>query len=189
MFRIRFRGCSDTQRSARTPSSRVSVSRLRSGLRPCIAAAAVSSCADPVSARGAVDHRDRRTARAGAGRPRPWGVPHIYAQSADDLFFAQGFVQAQDRSFQMDLWRRSVQGRLSDVRAELHRARCDALAACSTAAISTPSGRATAPTPGRLPSAFVRGINAWVERARERRPEEFVVAGWNPKSGQAEPIC
>src|SRR5438477_7764353 len=44
-----------------------------------------------------------------------WGVPHIYAQNERDLFFAQGFVQAQDRLFQMDLWRRSVQGRLSEV--------------------------------------------------------------------------
>ncbi len=44
-----------------------------------------------------------------------WGVPHIYAQSDADLFFAQGFVQAQDRLFQMDLWRRSAQGRLSEV--------------------------------------------------------------------------
>src|SRR5580765_6008570 len=44
-----------------------------------------------------------------------WGVPHIYAANQDDLFFAQGFVQAQDRLFQMDLWRRSVQGRLSEV--------------------------------------------------------------------------
>src|SRR5205807_3528198 len=35
-----------------------------------------------------------------------WGVPHIYAKNADDLFFAQGFVAAQDRLFQIDLWRR-----------------------------------------------------------------------------------
>jgi penicillin amidase len=53
-------------------------------------------------------------------------VPHIYAASQDDLFFAQGLVQAQDRLFQMDLWRRSAQG--TAVRsdgAELHRARRD----------------------------------------------------------------
>jgi len=43
------------------------------------------------------------------------GIPHITAANEDDLFFAQGFVQAQDRLFQMDLWRRSVQGRLSEV--------------------------------------------------------------------------
>jgi len=28
-----------------------------------------------------------------------WGVPHIYAKNAADLFFAQGFVAAQDRVF------------------------------------------------------------------------------------------
>src|SRR5881628_211385 len=44
-----------------------------------------------------------------------WGIPHIYAQTADDLFFAQGFVQAQDRLFQLDLWRRAALGRLSEV--------------------------------------------------------------------------
>src|SRR6478672_4348343 len=44
-----------------------------------------------------------------------WGVPHIVASTRDDLFFAQGFVQAEDRLFQIDLWRRSVQGRLAEV--------------------------------------------------------------------------
>jgi penicillin amidase len=44
-----------------------------------------------------------------------WGVPHIYAQNADDLFVAQGYVQAQDRLFQMDLHRRLGLGRLSEV--------------------------------------------------------------------------
>src|SRR5262245_46945498 len=44
-----------------------------------------------------------------------WGIPHITAQNEHDLFFAQGLVQAQDRLFQIDLWRRSVQGRLSQV--------------------------------------------------------------------------
>src|SRR5919197_5568623 len=44
-----------------------------------------------------------------------WGVPHIYAETEDDVFFAQGFVQAQDRLFQMDLWRRASLGRLSEV--------------------------------------------------------------------------
>ncbi|HET9832786.1 MAG TPA: penicillin acylase family protein, partial [Vicinamibacterales bacterium] len=44
-----------------------------------------------------------------------WGIPHITAQNENDLFFAQGFIQAQDRLFQMDLWRRSSQGRLAQV--------------------------------------------------------------------------
>ncbi|HEX8090952.1 MAG TPA: penicillin acylase family protein, partial [Blastocatellia bacterium] len=36
-----------------------------------------------------------------------WGVAHIYAQTAEDLFFAQGFVAAQDRLWQMEMWRRT----------------------------------------------------------------------------------
>ena len=44
-----------------------------------------------------------------------WGVPHIYAQNEHDLFFAQGFVTAQDRLFQMELWKRVGQGRLAEV--------------------------------------------------------------------------
>ena len=44
-----------------------------------------------------------------------WGVPHIYAESAHDLFFAQGYVHAQDRFWQMEYWRRLGSGRLSEV--------------------------------------------------------------------------
>ena len=44
-----------------------------------------------------------------------WGVPHIYAQSRHDLMFAQGFVHAQDRLWQMDFQRRLVAGRLAEV--------------------------------------------------------------------------
>ena len=44
-----------------------------------------------------------------------WGVPHIFAKSADDVFLAQGYVMAQDRLWQMDVWRRTVEGRLAEV--------------------------------------------------------------------------
>ncbi|MFN8595183.1 MAG: penicillin acylase family protein [Anaerolineae bacterium] len=43
------------------------------------------------------------------------GVPHIYASSAHDLFFAQGYVQAQDRLWQMEIGRRGVAGRTSEL--------------------------------------------------------------------------
>lgn len=35
-----------------------------------------------------------------------WGVPHIYAKSREDAFFAQGFNAARDRLWQIDLWRK-----------------------------------------------------------------------------------
>lgn len=43
------------------------------------------------------------------------GIPHLTAESAEDLFFAQGFVTAQDRMFQMDILRRDALGELSEV--------------------------------------------------------------------------
>jgi penicillin amidase len=48
-----------------------------------------------------------------------WGVPHIYAEDEDDLFFAQGYVHAQDRLWQMELQRRMGAGRLSEVLGEV----------------------------------------------------------------------
>jgi hypothetical protein len=45
----------------------------------------------------------------------PWGVPHIYAENEGDLFFAQGYITATDRLFQIDLWRRTGTGKLAEV--------------------------------------------------------------------------
>lgn len=44
-----------------------------------------------------------------------FGVPHIYAETHHDLFFAQGYVHAQDRFWQMDFWRHQSAGRLSEL--------------------------------------------------------------------------
>ncbi len=43
------------------------------------------------------------------------GVPHLYATNEDDLFFAQGYVHAQDRFWQMEFWRHTSMGRLSEI--------------------------------------------------------------------------
>jgi penicillin G amidase len=48
-----------------------------------------------------------------------WGVPHIYASNVLDLAFAQGFVHAQDRLWQMELNRRTGRGLLSELFGEL----------------------------------------------------------------------
>ncbi len=44
-----------------------------------------------------------------------YGVPQIYAQNSHDLFFAQGYIHAQDRFYQMDFWRHIGSGRLSEM--------------------------------------------------------------------------
>ena len=43
------------------------------------------------------------------------GIPQVYADTAEDLFRAQGFVQAQDRFFEMDFRRHITAGRLSEL--------------------------------------------------------------------------
>ncbi len=48
-----------------------------------------------------------------------WGVPHIYASNENDLSFALGYIHAQDRLFQMDLARRQVRGKLSELVGDL----------------------------------------------------------------------
>ena len=115
-------------------------------------------------------------------------MPHIYAQDQRDLFFAQGFVQAQDRLFQMDLWRRSVQGRLAEVlgpnfivrdamtRRMQYRGNLDA------------EWESYGPDASAIAGVFVSGINAWVAIAREHPPEEFVLAGWKPELWSVEDL-
>src|SRR5215510_2116704 len=43
------------------------------------------------------------------------GIPHIYASTQHDLFFAQGYVHAQDRFWQMDFWRHIGSGKISEM--------------------------------------------------------------------------
>lgn len=44
-----------------------------------------------------------------------YGIPHIYAQNERDAYFALGYAQAQERLFQMELYRRLVQGRTAEI--------------------------------------------------------------------------
>ncbi len=110
-----------------------------------------------------------------------WGVPHIYARNQDDLFFAQGFTQAQDRLFQMDLWRRSAQGRLSEVLGPNFIERDAMTRRMQYRGDLDAEWASYGPDMKAIAEAFVRGVNAWVALARERSPEEFVLAGWKPE--------
>ena len=117
-----------------------------------------------------------------------WGVPHITAQNQDDLFFAQGFVQAQDRLFQMDLWRRSVQGRLSEVMGSNFIER-DAMTRRMQFRGNLEHEWASYGADTRaIATAFTRGINAWIDSTRDHLPEEFALAGWTPEHWQPEDL-
>lgn len=111
----------------------------------------------------------------------PWGVAHIFAQTQEDLFFAQGFVAAQDRLWQMELWRRTGEGRLSailgpsalerDKFARLLRYRGDMDA----------EWKSYAPDAKEIIQAFVRGVNAFIETNADHLPIEFQLTGVRPE--------
>ena len=119
-----------------------------------------------------------------------WGVAHIYAESQHDLFFAQGFVVAQDRLFQMELWKRSGQGRLAeilgpaalprDVNARRLRYRGDMEAEYKSYGADTKE----------ILQAFTDGINAFIaEREKPDGPGlpiEFRMAGFKPENWKPE---
>ncbi|MGB7220033.1 MAG: penicillin acylase family protein [Vicinamibacterales bacterium] len=117
-----------------------------------------------------------------------FGVPHITAATADDLFLAQGFVQAGDRLFQMDLWRRSVQGRLAEVFGVNFVGRDAATRRMQYHGDLDAEWASYGPDTRAIATAFVRGINAWVAVARERPPQEFVLAGWLPDFWRPEDL-
>src|ERR1700731_389298 len=62
--------------------------------------------------------RERNWQVAGLGAPADividhWGIAHIFAASARDAFFLQGYNAARDRLWQIDLWRKRGLGLLS----------------------------------------------------------------------------
>ena len=118
-----------------------------------------------------------------------WGVPHIYADSVADLFFAQGYVMAQDRLWQMEMWRRSAEGRLSEVLGPGAFAR-DQLARMLKYRGPLDDSEWTAyhPDARALMTAYVNGVNASIAHQSERLPIEFVVTGIKPEPWTIETL-
>lgn len=109
------------------------------------------------------------------------GVPHIEAQYIDDLIFAQGYVTAQDRLWQMDLSRRLARGELSEIfgkrtlELDLENRRLGfTLVAERGVAEMEPASR------GVL-AAYARGVNAFISSHPNRLPIEFVLLHYRPR--------
>jgi len=108
------------------------------------------------------------------------GVPHIRAASLDDLVFAQGFVTAQDRLFQMDLLRRHAAGELAQVLGPslLEHDRIQRILQLRATA-----DRAVSAIPKEqlhYLEAYARGVNASIAIQNEHLPLEFRVLRYNP---------
>jgi len=118
-----------------------------------------------------------------------WGVPHIYAQNTDDLFFAQGYVMAQDRLWQMDQWRRAREGRMAEVLGP------DAVAADRQARLLKYRGpmddrewTSYHPEGRRIFTAYAAGVNAFIKERANNLPVEFAITGLTPEPWTAETV-
>jgi acyl-homoserine lactone acylase PvdQ len=80
----------------------------------------------------------------------------------------------------MDLWRRSAQGRLSEVLGPNFIERDAMTRRIQYRGDPGAEWKSYGPDAKMIAEAFVRGVNAWVALAREQPPEEFVLAGWKP---------
>src|SRR5579864_2246195 len=114
------------------------------------------------------------------------GVPTIDAVSLPDLFFAQGYVTAQDRLWQMDIMRRFDAGELSEILGEdtlkidrEHRILGLRVAARKSLEMASPRDRS-------FFEAYARGVNAYIGTHGDRLPIEFRILNYRPKPWLAE---
>jgi penicillin amidase len=110
-----------------------------------------------------------------------YGVPHVFASDPHDVFFAQGYVTAQDRLWQMDIYRRAAQGRLAEVLGEpalesdrFMRTLGLGRAAQLDVAVISDEAR------GFL-EAYMEGVNKFVQQHGESLPLEFTILGYRPE--------
>lgn len=117
------------------------------------------------------------------------GIPHIYAQSDDDLFFAQGYVMAQDRLWQLEMWRRWHEGRLAEVfgpKAYDYDARTRLM--MFRGPWDDAEWKSYHPDAERLFTAWANGLNAWVSQNAGNLPVEFKLTGITPEPWTAKTL-
>jgi penicillin amidase len=109
------------------------------------------------------------------------GVPTIEAATLEDLFFAQGYVTAQDRLWQMDILRRAAAGELSEVigKDTLKLDREQRILGLRIAAEAAEKNISARDRP--YFDAYARGVNAFLESHRDRLALEFRLLKYTPR--------
>jgi penicillin amidase len=117
-----------------------------------------------------------------------WGIAHIYAKNDHDLFFAQGYVAAQDRLFQIELWRRQAAGEMAEAFG------AEYVAADRFARLLKYRGdmdaewRSYSPDARAIAAAFTQGINAGIDQFGDQLPVEFHILKFQPKKWRPEDV-
>jgi len=111
------------------------------------------------------------------------GVPHIFAKTDADLYRAQGYVQAQDRLFQMDLARRQASGRLSEIIGEATINTDKHFRTFSLRDAAEKSLAAYDDESKQVLEWYAEGVNAFIAQAKESNTlsYEFALLGYEPE--------
>jgi penicillin amidase len=110
-------------------------------------------------------------------------IPHISASSFDDALFGLGYVHAQDRLWQMEMSRRYIQGRLSEMFGSLVTAADIQTRTLGLYAASEAAMQHLSPETLRALESYSAGVNAYIASHRGLWPVEFVLSG----VGEPEP--
>lgn len=109
------------------------------------------------------------------------GIPHISAATDHDLFFAMGFVHAQDRLWQMEMSRRAGKGRLAEILGatavdidKYFRTLGFADRAASAWELLDEETRASL-------QVYADGVNAFLQTRKGALPPEFILTGAKPE--------
>lgn len=118
------------------------------------------------------------------------GVPQVYASSSRDLFYAQGYAQAQDQFFAMDFRRHVASGRLSELvgpdRAAL--ASDEVVRTLGWRTVASQEWRLLSPESRRYLQDYADGVNAYLAgRSKSRLSVSYTVMGFRARSGSVRP--
>ena len=114
------------------------------------------------------------------------GVPTIEAASLEDLFFAQGYVTAQDRLWQMDIMRRFAAGEVAEILGEAFVKYDREQRILGLRAAALHAAEMTSPRDRSYAEAYVRGVNAFMDSHRGRLPIEFRLLRYSPRPWTVE---
>jgi penicillin amidase len=118
-----------------------------------------------------------------------YGMPHIYAQTDADAYFALGYCIAQDRLFHMDLMRRAARGKLAEILGN-DLITVDRFFRTITAGKSVEEVAAAHPHEIISASkAYAAGVNYFIKHHKGPLPLEFTILGYVPEPWQPSDVA
>jgi len=119
-----------------------------------------------------------------------WGIPHIYANSVDDAYFAQGYIHASHRLWQLEFFRRVTSGRLSEIVGEttIDRDKHYRIIGLYRIAKKCVENLRKDPNNETLQglNSYVKGVNVGIKKAIENPPIEFAILNIKPQKWSLE---